>query len=420
MKLFCSQDISSFFDYRIAKMKDEIAALSDQEVLTVDLEEWKHFFKEKYTIEPLEIYEDRITYDVVQGVIESYDGYSSQRYDTDGYIVKFKIPFDGDSQLFHCHPSQYYWMNFNVYDLKEADNESEGYLIFRFEYSRERITKNLPGLKDFLIESFRKKFTDYASMIQFVNNDVASYNNGLTGKIERFLNERKEKSDEWFKITQALEIPLTLDKNAPNTVPIMLKKKRKEFIKKPESKTLSPEYCISDEDYNNITNIINSCCTAMERNARTFNKIPEEELRDFITATLNTHYVDEVSSETFRRRGKTDILISFNNAEAFIAECKIWHGPKLLQDTYDQLLCYTTWRDVKTAIVLFNKNNKNFKNIQNQVEDWIKQNSKAWSKRNGNVWECTFYNQDTGNDIKVAVCLYDLSVRELPSVINKK
>lgn len=400
-------------------MKDEIAALSDQEVLTVDLEEWKHFFKEKYTIEPLEIYEDRITYDVVQGVIQSYDGYSRQRYDTDGYIVKFKIPFDGDSPLLYCHPTQSYMDVFRIEDLQKSNSESEGYLIFKVVYKREVFTQRLDGLKEYLINDFNKKFFNHKKMVDFINNDIATHNNGLTGQIERFLNQRKEKSDEWFKITQALEIPLTLDKNAPNTVPIMLKKKRKEFIKKPESKTLSPEYCISDEDYNNIINIINSCCTAMEISARTFNGQKEEKLRDFIIATLNTHYVNEVSSETFRRRGKTDISISFNDAEAFIAECKVWHGVKLLNDTFNQLLCYTTWRDVKTAIVLFNKNNKNFKNIQDQVEDWIKQNSKAWNKRNGNVWECTFYNQDTGNDIKVAVCLYDLSVRELPSVTNK-
>lgn len=400
-------------------MKAEIAALSDQEVLTVDIDEWTKYFNEKYTIEPLEIYEDRVTCDPAQGSIQSYDGYSRQRYNTDGYIVKFMIPFDGNSKLFYCHPSQYYLINFNVYDLKEADKESEGYLIFRLEYSREIITKNLAGLKEFLIDSFRKQFKDYASMIQFVNNDIATYNKGLTGKIERFLNQRKEKSDEWCLVTKALEIPLTIDKNAPSTVPIMLKKKRKEALKKPEPKTRSQEYCISDGDYNNIINIINSCCTAMERSASTFNGQKEEELRDFITATLNTHYVNEVSSETFRRRGKTDILISFNNAEAFIAECKVWHGIKLLTDTFNQLLCYTTWRDVKTAIVLFNKNNKNFKNIQLQVEEWIKEKSKAWKKRTGSVWDCTIYNEDSGNDIQVAVCLYDLSVRELPSVMNK-
>lgn len=400
-------------------MKDEIAALSDQEVLTVDMDEWKSYFNAKYAIEPLEIYEDRVTYDAAQGSIQSYDGYSMQRYSTDGYIVKFNIPFYGDSQLLNCHPTQYYMEVFKIEDLQESNDESEGYLIFKYVYKREIFTQHLDNLKEYLISDFKKKFIDYNKMIDFLNSDIAKYNNGLSGQIERFLTQRKEKADEWYKITQALEIPLKLDKNAPSTIPVILKKKRKEIRKKPEAKAASPEYCISDADYNNIINIINSCCTAMERSARTFNKIPEEELRDFITATLNTHYVDEVFSETFRSRGKTDILISFKNAEAFIAECKVWHGAKLLNDTFNQLLCYTTWRDVKTAIVLFNKNNKNFKNLQDQVEDWIKEKSKGWKKRTESVWDCTFYNEDSGNDIKVAVCLYDLSVRELPSVINK-
>lgn len=39
----------------------------------------------------------------------------------------------------------------------------------------------------------------------------------------------------------------------------------------------------------------------------------------------------------------------------FIAECKFWHGPKQLTATVDQILGYTSWRDTKTAIFVFNR-----------------------------------------------------------------
>ena len=59
--------------------------------------------------------------------------------------------------------------------------------------------------------------------------------------------------------------------------------------------------------------------------------------------------------ETFNFEGKTDILIRVDGRNIFIAECKFWKGPKGLTDTIDQLLGYTSWRDTKTAIVLFNR-----------------------------------------------------------------
>lgn len=37
----------------------------------------------------------------------------------------------------------------------------------------------------------------------------------------------------------------------------------------------------------------------------------------------------------------------------FIAECKVWRGPKSFADALDQLLGYATWRDTKLALIFF-------------------------------------------------------------------
>src|SRR5262249_44879163 len=59
--------------------------------------------------------------------------------------------------------------------------------------------------------------------------------------------------------------------------------------------------------------------------------------------------------ETFNFEGKTDILIREADRNIFIAECKFWRGPATVTSTLDQLLKYLTWRDTKTAIILFNR-----------------------------------------------------------------
>lgn len=62
------------------------------------------------------------------------------------------------------------------------------------------------------------------------------------------------------------------------------------------------------------------------------------------------------TGETFNHSGKTDILLK--NAEdgsnLFIAECKFWHGEKHFLEAISQLFDrYLTWRDTKTALLVF-------------------------------------------------------------------
>ncbi|MFR3882620.1 MAG: hypothetical protein ACLTX6_10210 [Lachnospiraceae bacterium] len=82
--------------------------------------------------------------------------------------------------------------------------------------------------------------------------------------------------------------------------------------------------------------------------------IPKKNSRDHLLATLNTHY-ELATGETFRKIGKTDIHIEFENKAAFIGECKIWHGERLFQGAIQQVINYSTWRDMKVSVIIFNK-----------------------------------------------------------------
>ena len=174
-------------------------------------------------------------------------------------------------------------------------------------------------------------------------------------------------------------------------------------------------YYIDDADFENIVRIIHICGMALEESARTFNRFNEEELRDYIKGMLTSHYENAVTGETFRRVGKTDIQIQRDDKAAFIAECKVWHGIKLFSDAIDQLFCYATWKDTKLSLVVFNKDNKNFAGIQQQVQNWIKENCKSYKQWNSNIWDCVKYREDTGRDVRLAIALYDVSIKELPS-----
>jgi len=117
-----------------------------------------------------------------------------------------------------------------------------------------------------------------------------------------------------------------------------------------------PEPTLAGEDYEEILRIMKSMVQVMELSPHAFSDMGEEDLRWHFLVQLNRAYKGQATGETFNFQGKTDILIRVASKNVFIAECKFWKGEKSLSDTIDQLLSYLSWRDTKTAILVFNRN----------------------------------------------------------------
>jgi hypothetical protein len=116
-----------------------------------------------------------------------------------------------------------------------------------------------------------------------------------------------------------------------------------------------PEPTLASEEYEHILTVMQNMALVLERSPSAFKTMGEEDLRQHFLVQLNGHYEGAATGETFNVEGKTDILIRENGKNIFIAECKFWSGPKGFHDTIGQLLGYASWRDTKTAIVLFNR-----------------------------------------------------------------
>ena len=109
-------------------------------------------------------------------------------------------------------------------------------------------------------------------------------------------------------------------------------------------------------EYEHILSVVSNMVLVMERSPRAFQGMSEEDLRQHFLVQLNGHYEGQATGETFNFEGKTDILIRADGRNIFIAECKFWAGASTMSDALDQLLGYTSWRDTKTALLIFNRN----------------------------------------------------------------
>src|ERR1700683_160354 len=135
-----------------------------------------------------------------------------------------------------------------------------------------------------------------------------------------------------------------------------------------ESVTLEPT--IDEAKYQHILKVMGDMALMMERSPRTFAKLQEEEIRDHFLLQLNGHYEGSATGETFNAAGKTDILVREGNRNLFIGECKNWQGSQKLLDAINQVLNYLTWRDTKSAIMIFSRN-KNFTSVLETIRSTV-------------------------------------------------
>lgn len=98
----------------------------------------------------------------------------------------------------------------------------------------------------------------------------------------------------------------------------------------------------------------------------------EEDLRQHFLVQLNGQYEGQATGETFNLSGKTDILIRAEDKNIFIAECKFWEGPESLVKAIDQLLGYSSWRDTRTALLIFNRD-RQLSTVLAKIPEVVKQ-----------------------------------------------
>lgn len=415
--------VSDYLRKLYGELEGEIDSFADEKIVNCDVDEWTEYLTEKYRVEPISFYVDYATRSIQKTQIKRNNPWGHfgdvygepQFYMVDGCNIDYKVPFSGDDVLLKCTPSTYIMTSFEIFGFQKPSNTNYGFITIRLSYTNQEMKGFGDNLEEKVNSDFRNQFSSFEKMSGYANDDIRSYNENLTSNVQQLLNKRREKADVFFSFSKALKIPLNLNSSSPNLTPIPLKKPHRANLNESKPHAQEQQFYIDDSDFENIIKIIHLCGTALEESAKTFNQFNEEALRDYIKGMLSSHYENTVTGETFRRVGKTDIQIQREDKAAFIAECKVWHGIKLFSDAIEQLFCYATWKDTKLSLIIFNKENKNFAGVQQQIQSWLKENCKSCKQWNSNIWDCVKYREDTGRDVRLAVALYDISIKELPN-----
>ncbi len=314
------------------------------------------------------LHEDKIEseHNEVSGTWDSFGNYTSVK----ATKYTFFIPFSGNEELL-WHESLR-----SSSPKPEIDRVERGQIII----SITKVNAQAQEIK----EELERKIKDINIFLSYVEDDIEAFylnkpaieNNGIsvigfnpvvTATAQCELEKRQAKLQKDEDVFKKLGYPL---KRKESTFPDYTAVPSQRKIQNPLVQQKQAEPLLSKKDYEDILFILSNMSVVMERCPEAFVNINEEALRQHFLVQLNGLYTGQATGETFNFGGKTDILIRADNKNVFIAECKFWKGEKAFKDTINQLLGYLSWRDTKTAIIIFNRN-LNFSDVLRQIQPLV-------------------------------------------------
>lgn len=82
----------------------------------------------------------------------------------------------------------------------------------------------------------------------------------------------------------------------------------------------------------------------------------------------------------------------------------------MFQDAIQQVINYSTWRDLKVSVIIFNKKNQSFQPILLKIQNWTNANAVSYIHPQENIWKCKYHRNDMNVDITLTILAFDLYV----------
>lgn len=270
-----------------------------------------------------------------------------------GQRCALAIPFEGDPDLFEYGT---YYGAAPIGEVVTAPNE----LLLYLETPNDRLTKEA------IDADFKSQIGQFEEMLKNVRPHLDQFNAELPRLIDQLVRSARARATKSREVASNLAFPIR--QKAVPQMPVAVTRKPLVVAQPPPKQTPNPY--LEQRAYDEILTMLASMSRSMERTPRAFEELGEEFIRDLFLVVLNANFEGAATGETFSVGGKTDIFVPHSGGRVFIAECKFWRGPEGLRDTIDQLLGYLTWRETKTAVVLFVRG-RDFRAVLAKIPDAV-------------------------------------------------
>ncbi len=361
--LFNKYDLYAVLEDQQRKAKEAVKAIDSEALLNASPEDICNDLEQQFRIEvpvlkDLSAEMDQKEADVdVSRDPNRFIRDRSQPFYINATEIAFFVPFEGDKELFFCRPSSY--------TLNPPRGEvRNGELVLKYT----RLDHDPEAVK----RDYQADLNRIKQYLDWQRNQAQQFNEELKTNLRQRVTARRERLLKDKGMAAAIGIPLRRRADAPQTYAVPTVRRKPAVTTAPNAtKPFRPEPALEMAEYEHILSVISNMVHVMERSPHAFRDMKEEDLRQHFLVQLNGQYEGQATGETFNFEGKTDILIRAEGRNVFIAECKFWRGPESLREAVDQLLGYASWRDTKTALLIFNRE-KNLSNLLARIPEVIK------------------------------------------------
>jgi hypothetical protein len=395
--LFVGTPLKVLFDNMHRNIEDDIRKLTDDEVLSLPLDTLVQQIADRNAVRVPILDLDKIERSFVDAMVPQYP-VPNPNFDTQpgvpGRIHTLHIPYTGQEHMFNYMPP--------VPSMRQVMGGT----------SNSELTIHAGGAW-LTADDINKKFDDdletLKDSLKRLRENAETFNSALPAYIRPRLDARHRTAEQTRKTTEGIKFPLRQISDAPQTY--KLPERPFHIALQPVQHVAEKSSVLSEDDYQNILQICESMSLVMERSPSVFENAEEEHIRVHYLVQLNGQYQGQATGETFNHIGKTDILIRYENKNVFVAECKFWGGYEALKKTTDQLLGYTTWRDTRTALIIFSRN-QDFTNVISEAKRAMKdhQHYKSGPKIEGESrFRYVFtHPEDNQRDIIITLMLFNM------------
>lgn len=355
--LFTGDFINEAFRAQDEKLARAAEAIPSDRALGRSVDELAAELVEKFHVQPLVVDWGAMTATIGDAKVDVSGDWNRGPFLQSGPVnvvgtkVTYHIAFRGDEDLFKFRPSTHL-MNPPQGVVKEGEV---------------RVSLTVPApVPDNVGAELDRQVAAIRTHLDWINNDVEAFNRRLVGTARQAAQRRRDKVLADHELAARLGVPLRRREDAAPTYATPAVRYTAVLPAPAGAQAQPPEPVVLPEEYERILGIVRGMALVLERSPKAFAGMREEDIRQQFLVQLNGQYQGGATGETFNAEGKTDILVRDGNRNVFIAECKFWGGPKLLSETVNQVLRYTSWRDTKAAIFLFNRN-KDLSRVLEQI-----------------------------------------------------
>ena len=411
--LFLMGDLFGALENQKQSVRGHVQNLPTEQIRASSPEQIVEHVVSKFSIEPLKLYRDRAAKSLSETTVESRDWFQhgmnqGETIQVPGVGVTVQVPYTGDPQLLGLRGSLLPSERVSV-DVSDPVNGT-GSITLYFRFVQAGLTE------DRVRQTIDQRLNSIEQHINGQSGLLDQYHRELTQIVQDAVRRRSEEAGSLHALAKALDIPIVKRVGTLTFEPIPVVRRATKELPPVANSQQSTGFAITDDAYLNILRAIRAQGRTFEKAPQTFHQFEEEQLRDAILANLNTHFEGNATAETFRAKGKTDICIEQENRAAFIGECKIWSGSQELVSGLKQLLSYLTWRDCKTALIVFNKNRAAFSELLDKAPDALRKVPELFvSERKQDEpgeWQMQFRSlEDARRIVTVQLMLYNIYVR---------